>query len=97
MNRLISIILCFGLLLPMLETLVVEFGVLDCGVLTSIVCEENEETEKEEKTQKELENFYVSESVLLVLSSKHTGWIENSLFHHSWIDEIPSPPPDYCS
>ena len=93
MNRLLSITLCFGLLLPILETLIAEIGVLDNCVLTSFSCEENEETEKEEEVESK-ENYLLHHNNVLVSISR-MGFLqsENHTSILSVMREVVSPPP----
>jgi hypothetical protein len=98
MQRILSALLCAALVLPTLETVMSELGLLDIqdGLISLVLeTEEKKETEKEGKKEKELEKFDLAQDVLVGLASKCLGWVEDSHYHRSWISEIPSPPPDY--
>ena len=99
LNKVLSVFLCLALAVPTLESVVSQFWNIDITEVYHSEIYENEsdktESEKEEKKEKELEEFFIKEKVLVVLSSKFSGWLENSCHHQSWVSEVPSPPPDY--
>lgn len=59
--------------------------------------EENKETEKEEKKEKEVDEFNLAHFNSTIFNSNSAGWLENSHSYHSWVADIPCPPPDYTS
>lgn len=99
MTKILSAILCLVLLIPTLESMVLEFGLINTDELIMVDFSENEsenkETEKEEKKEKESEEFDLMVSDAFKGQLEASGWIENSYSYRSWVREIPSPPPDF--
>ena len=101
MKRILSIILCLALAVPILESVVVELGLMDtvefCSLDFSEKESENKESEKEEKDEKEKELFQLLEwsNSAESFSSRIRGY--DNLRYESLTHDIPSPPPDHIS
>jgi len=89
--------MCLGLLLPTVDELVVQLGILDSElslITQPFETEENKETEKEEKKEVEMEDFYFYKANDELQSLYAANWLVEGCSFPSWVTEIPSPPPE---
>ena len=97
MSRILSLLVIITLLIPTFETIVSQIeGMTESGFCPDFIQETEEErteSEEEEKKEKEIDELFSFKYQNLSFPIQQIRYSELEHIRHSWITEIPSPPP----